>query len=143
MLSCSCGENMKVRKAINLNELILLEKVRMIYNEKYDAYNGDYLYDAYNNALIIFDNNIKVTPVDAPLNWKMNNGIQQFINEEGTVYTEQDGDYSKIATFAIIMRIFDNDDFRCNPWIKITNKKYIKMSKKMLNKKYLNDILIL
>ena len=37
MLSCSCGENMKVRKAINLNELILLEKVRMIYNEKYDG----------------------------------------------------------------------------------------------------------
>ena len=35
MLSCSCGENMKVRKTINLNELILLEKVRMIYNEKY------------------------------------------------------------------------------------------------------------
>lgn len=68
------------------------------YNEKYDAYNGDYLYDAYNNALIIFDNNIKVTPVDAPLNWKMNNGIQQFINEEGTVYTEQDGDYSKFRT---------------------------------------------
>ena len=28
---------MKVRKAINLNELILLEKVRMIYNEKYDG----------------------------------------------------------------------------------------------------------
>ena len=37
MLSCSCGENMKVRKTINLNELILLEKVRMIYNEKYDG----------------------------------------------------------------------------------------------------------
>ena len=37
MLSCPCGENMKVRKTINLNELILLEKVRMIYNEKYDG----------------------------------------------------------------------------------------------------------
>lgn len=37
MLSCSCGENMKIRKTINLNDLILLEKVRMIYNEKYDG----------------------------------------------------------------------------------------------------------
>ena len=37
MISCPCGENMKVRKTINLNDLILLEKARMIYNEKYDG----------------------------------------------------------------------------------------------------------
>lgn len=29
------------------------------YNEKYNAYDGDYMYDAYRNALIIFDHNIK------------------------------------------------------------------------------------
>lgn len=29
------------------------------YNSKYDAYDGDYMYDLYRNALIIFDHNIK------------------------------------------------------------------------------------
>lgn len=29
------------------------------YSEKYNAYDGDYMYDAYRNALIIFDHNIK------------------------------------------------------------------------------------
>lgn len=29
------------------------------YNSKYDAYDGDYMYDIYRNALIIFDHNIK------------------------------------------------------------------------------------
>lgn len=29
------------------------------YNAKYDAYDGDYMYDIYRNALIIFDHNIK------------------------------------------------------------------------------------
>lgn len=29
------------------------------YNEKYDAYDGDYMYDIFRNALIIFDHNIK------------------------------------------------------------------------------------
>lgn len=29
------------------------------YNEKYDAYDGDYAYDIYRNALILFDHNIK------------------------------------------------------------------------------------
>lgn len=31
------------------------------YNEKYDAYDGDYMYDIYRNALIVFDHNIKPT----------------------------------------------------------------------------------
>lgn len=34
------------------------------YNEKYDAYDGDYMYDVYRNALIIFDHNIKPTEGD-------------------------------------------------------------------------------
>ena len=29
------------------------------YNSKYDAYDGDYMYDIYRNALILFDHNIK------------------------------------------------------------------------------------
>ena len=29
------------------------------YNEKYDAYDGDYMYDVYRNALILFDHNIR------------------------------------------------------------------------------------
>ena len=31
----------------------------------------------------------------------------------------QEGEYSKIATFGVIARIFNNDDFRCNSWIKL------------------------
>ena len=31
------------------------------YNSEYDAYDGDYMYDIYRNALIIFDHNIKPT----------------------------------------------------------------------------------
>lgn len=34
------------------------------YNSEYDAYDGDYMYDIYRNALIIFDHNIKPTPED-------------------------------------------------------------------------------
>ena len=35
------------------------------YNEKYDAYDGDYMYDVYRNALILFDHNIKPSTADA------------------------------------------------------------------------------
>lgn len=35
------------------------------YNEKYDAYDGDYMYDVYRNALILFDHNIKPSAADA------------------------------------------------------------------------------
>lgn len=62
MLSCSCGENMKVRKTINLNDLILLEKVRMIYNEKYDGIKENRIlteiYEQVQN--IIYNRNAKV-----------------------------------------------------------------------------------
>ena len=53
-----------------------------IYNEKYDAYNGDYLYDIYQNAIILFDTNISE---------KSNNisGVsdmrEQFYDNDGTV----------------------------------------------------------
>ncbi len=35
------------------------------YNKKYDAYDGDYMYDIYRNAIILFDHNIK--PYDGDL----------------------------------------------------------------------------
>lgn len=35
------------------------------YNSKYDAYDGDYMYDIYRNALIIFDHNIKPSTVNS------------------------------------------------------------------------------
>lgn len=35
------------------------------YNTKYDAYDGDYMYDIYRNALIIFDHNIKPSTVNS------------------------------------------------------------------------------
>lgn len=31
------------------------------YNKKYDAYDGDYMYDIYRNAIVLFDHNIKTT----------------------------------------------------------------------------------
>lgn len=30
----------------------------------------------------------------------------------------QEGEYSKFATFGVIARFFNYDDFRCNPWLK-------------------------
>ena len=35
------------------------------YNKKYDAYDGDYMYDIYRNALIIFDHNIQPSIPDS------------------------------------------------------------------------------
>lgn len=50
------------------------------YNAKYNAYNGDYMFDIYNNALILFDNRITTDP---------NSEFQPQIKmEEGTVEAE-------------------------------------------------------
>ena len=45
------------------------------YNEDYDAYNGDFIYDAYNNALILFD---KTIDPDNKVLVDTENGIQKF-----------------------------------------------------------------
>ena len=37
----------------------------------------------------------------------------------------QEGEYSKLATFGVIIRLFNNDDFGCYTWIKLV-KKYLK-----------------
>ena len=70
------------------------------YNAEWDAYNGDYLFDVYNNALILFDKNIKVVDtIDNP-NWTINNKNQQefYSNKEtNTVYSEE-GDKENYST---------------------------------------------
>lgn len=68
------------------------------YNEKYDAYNGDYLYDVYNNAIILFDKNIVPLSSTDDNNWEVNDNIQQFIKPDKTFYTETTGDFSTIRT---------------------------------------------
>jgi hypothetical protein len=40
------------------------------YNSKYDAYDGDYMYDVYRNALILFDHNIKPSKNPGETNYK-------------------------------------------------------------------------
>ena len=42
------------------------------YNEKYDAYDGDYMYDTYRNALILFDHNLVSSNNPAAGSTKMN-----------------------------------------------------------------------
>lgn len=37
------------------------------YIEKYGVYSGDYTYDVYNNALILFDKNITTNPIEQPI----------------------------------------------------------------------------
>lgn len=68
------------------------------YNEKYDAYNGDYLYDVYNNAIILFDKNIVPLSSTDDKNWEVNDNIQQFIKPDKTFYSETNGDFSTIRT---------------------------------------------
>ena len=68
------------------------------YNEKYDAYNGDYLYDVYNNAIILFDKNIVPLSSTDDKNWEVNDNIQQFIKPDKTFYSETTGDFSTIRT---------------------------------------------
>lgn len=68
------------------------------YNRKYDAYNGDFVFDTFNNALILFDKNIVPVKSDDDPNWTVTNSIQQYKKSDGTLYTETDGDYSKYRT---------------------------------------------
>lgn len=71
-----------------------------IYNTSYDAYNGDFLFDVFNNALILFDNRIKpVDPSEPQTQWVVENGVvQKFIKPDGTFYSEE-GDKNNFSTF--------------------------------------------
>lgn len=86
------------------------------YNEQYDAYNGDYVFDVFNNALIIFDNRIK--PVSTTFkNWIFEDNKQKFINEEDGTYTETGNDYSLWRT--PLINVDDNGEYT-----KLGNPKY-------------------
>lgn len=50
------------------------------YNEQYDAYNGDIVYDVYNNAIILFDKNISC---------KINNQ-RNILNSDGNPYSDSE-----------------------------------------------------
>lgn len=70
------------------------------YNEKYDAYNGDFVFDTFNNALIIFDKNINPIEPETSPDWVMSNQIQQFKKPDGSIYGESGAksNYSKFRT---------------------------------------------
>ena len=53
-----------------------------VYNEKYDAYNGDYVYDMYQNAIILFDKNISNDSLPAT---GTNGRHEQFYDENGNI----------------------------------------------------------
>lgn len=70
------------------------------YNETYDAYNGDFVFDTFNNALILFDKNIKPIAPETDPNWVMNNQVQKFKKPDGSIYEESGSktNYSKYRT---------------------------------------------
>lgn len=69
------------------------------YNHVYDAYDGDYVYDAYNNALILFDHNIKLSDIITDdYNWKCTKNKQQFEKNDGDYWEETNGNYSTNRT---------------------------------------------
>ena len=61
------------------------------YNPEYDAYNGDFLFDVFNNALILFDNRIKpIDPISPQNQWIVEGGtVQKFIKPDGSYYNEE------------------------------------------------------
>lgn len=82
--SSMLGPDSKYRnkKAKDGNRYVSKWERDAVYNEKYDAYNGDYIYDMYQNAIILFDNNItnktlSVTGVDGRR--------EQFYDENGNI----------------------------------------------------------
>jgi hypothetical protein len=48
------------------------------YMEQYDAYTGDYMFDVFNNALILFDKNISLKEANQPI-YADNNGQNSFV----------------------------------------------------------------
>ena len=72
------------------------------YNDEYDAYNGDYIFDVYNNALILFDTNIKPVKSTAEPNWTINETTHEqkfYIDGDSALgtYTEA-GDKTNYST---------------------------------------------
>lgn len=70
------------------------------YNAEWDAYNGDYLFDVYNNALVLFDKRIKpVSIIDNP-NWIINDKNQQqfYSNKDTDSFFTEEGNKDNYST---------------------------------------------
>lgn len=87
------------------------------YIQKYGVYSGDYLFDIYNNALIIFDKNIKLntgTPEIKNEDYKetnITNGTLVWNGETETILNSQGEDVSLTSTLRTpITNISDPDD---------------------------------
>ena len=63
------------------------------YNPKYDAYDGDYMYDIYRNALILFDHNIKPSDSELPQPGESKNSRQH--SHIGPIETDNKADSTK------------------------------------------------
>lgn len=69
------------------------------YNPAYDAYNGDFVFDVFSNALILFDKNIKPIDSNVTPNWEISdNQVQKFRKADGGFYTEK-GDKSNFSKY--------------------------------------------
>jgi hypothetical protein len=92
------------------------------FNSTYGTYNGDYLYDVWRNALIIFDNNIKPNSnevdVDNPFRKdekvydKLNNDITETGNIRTPLYDISNDlmkDYPVYGNGYVIFRIIEPD----------------------------------
>ena len=106
------------------------------YMEQYDAYTGDYMFDVFNNALILFDKNISIKQENQP-KYASQNGENAFIvdgevtsgqetlnvtrrtklfdnsvaaeDKEGQKYTTRNADYPIYGQGYVIMRILEPD----------------------------------
>ena len=72
------------------------------YNDQYDAYNGDYIFDVYNNALILFDTNIKPVKSTTEPNWTINETTNEqkfYIDGDSSLGTySETGDKTNYST---------------------------------------------
>ena len=67
------------------------------YNPKYDAYDGDYMYDIYRNALILFDHNIKPSNSELPQPGESKNSRQH--SHIGPIETDNKADSTKTVYY--------------------------------------------
>lgn len=96
------------------------------YIEKYDAYSGDYMFDIFNNALILFDKNITTEELTQPVYASSLNSKneQEFLDTDGKVVDgktvsrrtkiydnsgERNKDYPIYGDGYVVMRILEPD----------------------------------
>lgn len=100
-VSDTCSVNYRSYNFTSNNEVIVTEDRKWAklpyYNETYDAYDGDYVYDIYRNALIIFDHNIKrndsTTATNNTVGGKRKTPLQPFFEGNTTLTPAQQNVY--------------------------------------------------